>query len=105
MHWVTVAPVVVAGKGAQLTVPPPPVADPTHWLTVAAVIGCAAVVPELMLLVIVTVQVIRCPVSLFDPLHWFTLVTIAVELLTNVPLPGAHGPRRHVLVRVVTEPR
>ena len=101
LHWVTVAPVVVAGKGAQFTVPPPPVAEPTHWLTVAAVIGCAAVVPELMLFVYVTVQVMRCPVSLFEPLHWFTLVTIAVELLTKVPFPGAHGPSRQVLVSAV----
>jgi hypothetical protein len=34
LHWVTVAPLVVAGKGLQFGVEL--VADPTHWSTVAA---------------------------------------------------------------------
>jgi hypothetical protein len=34
LHWVTVAPDVVAGNGLQCGVPV--VADPTHWSTVAA---------------------------------------------------------------------
>ena len=39
LHWVIVAPVVVAGNGSQrIVVPIPPNSpDPTHWLTVAAV--------------------------------------------------------------------
>jgi hypothetical protein len=30
LHWVTVALVVDAGNGLQLTVPPPPPPEPTH---------------------------------------------------------------------------
>jgi hypothetical protein len=88
-----------------LIVPPPPVADPTHSLTVAFVTGPAAVVPELMLLVTVTLHVTVWAESLSDPLHWLMLVTIDVDLVTNVPLPGAQGPRVQSLVSVVTEPR
>ena len=35
LHWVIAAPVVLAGKGSQPVVIPPP--EPTHWFTVAAV--------------------------------------------------------------------
>src|ERR1035437_5475383 len=35
LHWVIAAPVVLAGKGSQPVVIPPP--DPTHWFTVTAV--------------------------------------------------------------------
>ena len=105
LHWVMVAPVVVAGNGAQLTVPPPPVADPTHWFTVAFVTGCAWLVPALTLFVTVTEHVIGWAESLSDPLHWLMLVTSEVEWLTNVPFPGAQGPSRQSLVRVVVDPR
>jgi hypothetical protein len=42
---------------------------------------------------------------LSEPLHWFTLVTSAVEWLTNVPFPGAQGPSKQARVNVVVEPR
>jgi hypothetical protein len=69
LHWVTVAPVVVAGNGSQSTVPPPPPPEPTHWLTVAGVTGSAPGVSALMLFVIRTVHVIGCAASLSESLH------------------------------------
>jgi len=105
---VTVAPVVVAGNGLQFNGPtlpkrPPPVPEPTHWLTVAAVTGCAPGVSALMLLVTETVQVIGCAASLLEPLHWVISVTRFVELLVNVPFPDGHGSREQVRITVVVE--
>jgi hypothetical protein len=81
LHWVTMAPVVLAGKGEQLSVGwvPPPVPDPTHWFTVAAV--GAAGEPPMMVLVIRTWQVIVLPPPLPEPLHWWTAVTSPVDLV------------------------
>ena len=67
--------------------------------------GCAGRVPALTLFVTVTEQVIWWAESLSEPLHWLMLVTSEVEWLTNVPFPGAHGPSRQSLVRVVVDPR
>jgi hypothetical protein len=55
LHCVIVAPDVVAGNGLHTRGPrppklPPPVADPTHWLTVAAVSAWAPGVSALTLL-------------------------------------------------------
>jgi hypothetical protein len=103
LHCVTVASVVVAGKGEQSTVPPPPVPEPAHWLTVAGVTDSAPGVPALMLFVMVTTHLIGCAASLPDPLHWLTAVTRSVELVTNVPFPGAQGSREHCRVMVTVE--
>ena len=111
LHWVTVAPVVVAGNGSQTNGPlapnlPPPPPEPTHWLTVAVFADFAPGVFELTLFVIWTRQVIRGgAASLAELLHWVTLVTKLVDLLVNVPLPPGHGPRAHLRVTVVVEPR
>lgn len=104
LHCVTVALVVAAGNGSQITDPPPPPPEPTHWLTVAAVRGCAPGVSALMLLVIVTLHTMGCAASLSEPLHWATLVTRLVELVVNVPLPGGQGPSRHWRTTVTVEP-
>jgi hypothetical protein len=93
----------VAGNGRQLTVPPPPAPEPTHWLEVAAATGFAPGVSALMLFVMVTRQVIGCAASLSEPLHWLTLVTRLVELVVNVPFPGGQGPSEHCRVSVVFE--
>jgi hypothetical protein len=103
LHWVTVAPLVVAGKGLQLTVPPPPPAEPTHWLIVAAVTGDAPGVSALMLLVTLTVQLIGWAASLSDPLHWVMSVTRSAEPLVKVPFPPGQGSSEHCRVTVVDE--
>src|SRR5664279_1901000 len=103
LHWVTVAPVVDAGCGLQITAPPPPFPEPTHWLTVAAVTGCAPATLPLMLFVMVTLQVIGWAASLSEPLHCCTSVTRLVEWVTNVPLPCGQGPREQCLITVVVE--
>lgn len=102
LHWVTVAPVVFAGNGAQVRTPLP-LADPTHWLTVAVDKGSAPGVSPLMVLWTVTVQVIVWAASLSEPLHCWMSVMRSVEVLVNVPLPGAHGPRLHCRVTVSVE--
>lgn len=104
----TVAPVVVAGNGSQFNGPtlpkiPPPVPEPTHWLTVAAVTGRAPGVSALMLFVMATVHVIGWAASLLEPLHWVILVTRLVELLVNVPFPDGHGSEEQVRTTVVVE--
>jgi hypothetical protein len=88
-----------------MSLAPPPLAEPTHWLTVAALTGCSPLVPALMLLVMVTSQVMWCAASLSEPLHWLTRVTRLVDLVVNVPLPGAHGPNAHFRSTVVVELR
>jgi len=102
LHWVTVALVVFAGKGAQVTVPPAP--EPTHWFTVAVPTGSAPGTVGSISLVTVTSQRIGWAASLSEPLHWLICVTMLVELLVKVPLPGGHGPSAHCRVRVVVEP-
>lgn len=69
LHWVIVAPVVVAGKGSQPTVMLP---EPTHWLTVAAV---APVFMPTKSLVTLTLQRTVAPPPFSPLLHWVTLVT------------------------------
>jgi hypothetical protein len=103
LHCVTVALVVVAGNGAQVLLPPPPPADPTHWLTVAAVTGSAPGVSALMLLVMLTSQLIGWAASLSEPLHWLIEVTRSLELVVVEPLPGAHGSREHCRLTVVVD--
>ena len=73
LHWVTVAPVVLA-TGAQTTVgwvPPPPVPDPMHSFTVAPGVD----VPMVTLLVKVTLQTTLLPPPVTIPLHWLIEVT------------------------------
>ena len=103
LHWVTVAPVVVAGNGSQSTVPPPPPPEPTHWLTVADVTGAAPGVSALMLFVIRTVQVVGCAASLPDALHCRTSVTMSDEVVVVDPLPGGHGSLAHNRLTVTVE--
>lgn len=86
------APFVVAGNGLQFDGPtlrkrPPPVPEPTHWLTVAAVTGRAPDVSALMFFVIATVHVIGCAASLLKPLHWSTVMVAAVagEGISAIP--------------------
>ncbi len=85
LHWVTVAPVVLAGNGSHSTVGavPPPSPDALHWLTVAPV----GVPVPVMLFTTSTVQVTVPPPPLPEPLHWFTEVTSSVEL---VVVEGVH---------------
>jgi hypothetical protein len=55
------------------------VALPLHWLTVAAVTGCAPGVSALMLLVTVTVHVISGgAASLPESLHWVISSTMSL---------------------------
>jgi hypothetical protein len=104
-----VAPVVEAGNGLQTSGPwpaytPPPVPEPTHWLTVAAPLVPPGV-PALMLFVTVTVHVTSGgAASLAEPLHWAMLVTRLLEVVVNDPFPGGHGPSEHWRVTVVLEP-
>jgi hypothetical protein len=51
LHWVTVA-FVVLPVGGQISVLPPPLADPTHWSTVTAALD----VPTGTLFVTLTLQ-------------------------------------------------
>ena len=81
LHWVTVAPVVLAGKGEHKVVGavPPPVPDPLHWFTVAAV----GVVVPVMRLTTSTAQVTVPPPPLPDPLHWSIEVTRLAEVIVD----------------------
>ena len=85
LHWVIVAPLVVAGNGSQLLAMPPP--DPTHWFTVAAV---APVLSPTNLFVTLTLQRSVPPPPLIEPLHWLTDVT-SVELNLVVMAHAAAG--------------
>ena len=99
LHWVIVAPVVVAGKGLQGSGFPgsggpkglpggPP--EPTHWLTVAAV---AAPGPfTAMLLVIDTLHVSVPPPPLPELLHCVTEVTRSLEVVGDPPFKVTTEP-------------
>ena len=110
LHWVTVAGSVLAGNGLQLRGPlapylPPPPPVPTHWLDVAADTGVASTVSELMSFVITTLHVtFGGAASLAESLHWVTLVTRLVDVLTNGPVSPGHTPGVHTRVTVVVEP-
>ena len=99
LHWVIVAPVVVAGKGVQgsgfpgsggpkgLSGGPP---EPTHWLTVAAV---AAPGPfTAMLLVIDTLHVNVPPPPLPELLHCVPEVTRSLEVVGVPPFSVTTEP-------------
>jgi hypothetical protein len=76
LHWVTVASVVEASTGSHLVVGSVPPSRPAslHWLTVAA-----ATVPEpVTLLVTSTTQRTVPPLPLPEPSHWVTSVVSAV---------------------------
>jgi hypothetical protein len=99
LHWVIVAPVVVAGKGVQGSGFPgsggpnglpggPP--EPTHWLTVAAV---AAPGPfTAMLLVIDTLHVNVPPPPRPELLHCVTEVTRSLEVVGVPPFSVTTEP-------------
>jgi len=111
LHWVTMAGTVLAGNGLHSSEPvvalylPPPPPVPTHWLDVAADTGVASNVSELMSFVITTLHVTFGGAASFaEPLHWLTLVTRLVDLLTNGPVSPGHTPGVHTRVTVVVEP-
>ena len=79
LHCVIVAPVVLAGKGLQPVVMPPP--EPTHWFTVAAVEPGLMPTKSLMT---VTLQRSVPPPPLIELLHCVTAVTGLVRLRTVV---------------------
>ncbi len=57
----------------------------------------------LMLLVMVTLQTILSPPTFAELLHWLTVVTRSVELMTKVPLPPGQGSMAQFRCSVVTE--
>ena len=90
LHWVTVAPVVLA-TGAQTTVGwvPPPVPDPLHSFTVAPDVD----VPLVTSLVKLTLQTTLLPPPVTIPLHWLIEETSWFDVVTVVVQP-AGGARR-----------
>jgi len=77
LHWVTVALVVLAGKGSHAVVGwvPPPVPLVLHWLTVTGTTsGGVAAAGMVMLFTRFTLQVTVPPPPLPEPLHWSTVV-------------------------------
>ena len=78
LHCVTVAFVVVAGKGLHAMVGsvPPPVPAVLHWFTVTGDVVAAPV----MLFVMSTLHVTVPPPPLPEPLHWSTTVMTSAEL-------------------------
>ncbi len=86
--------------------PPPPWAEPLHWLTVAPDRGVAPGVSELMLLVIRTLQVMVWAESLPESLHWTTLVTRSDgKFVVELVLPPGHGSSEQLLENVTVELR
>jgi hypothetical protein len=81
LHWVTVA-FVVLPSGLHTTVGwvPPPWPDPMHWSTVAGRVGATPV----MLLTMCTLQVTVEPPPLPEPLHWFTEVVSWLDGVVEV---------------------
>jgi hypothetical protein len=99
LHWVIVAPVVVAGKGVQGSGFPgsggpkgfpggPP--EPTHWLIVAA--DAAPGPLTAMLLMIDTLHVSVPPPPLPEALHCVTEVTRSLEVVGVPPFSVTDEP-------------
>jgi hypothetical protein len=86
LHWVIVAPVVVAGKGSQPVVMLP---EPTHWFTVAAV---APGLRPTKSFVTLTLQRTVEPPPLRTPSHCLTLVTGRVRTRTVVLQAAVGAP-------------
>ena len=81
LHWVTVAE-VVDPIGLHITVGwvPPPVPDPMHWSTVSPVVD----VPVGTSLITVTLHVTLLPPPFTTPLHWLTEVTSRFDVVVVV---------------------
>ena len=88
LHWVTVAE-VVDPIGLHITVGwvPPPVPDPMHWSTVSPVVD----VPVGTSLITVTLHVTLLPPPFTTPLHWLTDVTSWVDEVVLVTGPKFSG--------------
>ncbi len=85
LHWVTVAPVVLpSGLHRVVGAVPPPCPDTLHWFTVAG----AGVTTPVMLLTMATLQVTVPPPPLPEPSHWVTEVMSTVEVVDVVTQVG-----------------
>lgn len=87
LHCVIVALVVVAGNGSQPTVMPPP--EPTHWLTVAALVW--GVIPKNRF-VTPTLHLSVPPAPLIEWLHCVTAVTGCVRTFVVVTQDARGSP-------------
>src|ERR1035437_9695440 len=101
LHWVIAAPVVLAGKGSQPVVIPPP--EPTHWFTVAAVEP--GLTPE-KLVVTTTLHRLVPPPPLIESLHWVTAVTglVRTVVLSVQAALGAPAAPWHSWTVTVADP-
>src|ERR1700722_9259629 len=101
LHWVTVAPLVLAtGAHTRVGWVPPPVPEPMHSLTVTP----AVAVPAGMVFTTETLQVTLLPPPKTTPLHWFTVVTSWLDVVTVVVQPkGGRTPAaaRHAVAVIV----
>jgi hypothetical protein len=87
LHWVIIAPVVVAGNGLQPVVMPPP--EPTHWLTEAAVEPGLRPTNSF---VIWALQLSVPPPPLMELLHCVTAVTGVVRTFVLVEQAACGAP-------------
>jgi hypothetical protein len=101
LHWVTVAPVVLAtGAHTRIGWVPPPVPEPMHWFTVTPLVA----VPAGMVFTTETLHVTLLPPPTTIPLHWLTVVTNWFEAVTTVVQPkGGSTPAaaRHEVAVIV----
>lgn len=95
LHWVTVAPVVLPmGEHTLVGCVPPPVPAELHWLTVAGDVVASPV----MLLTMLTLHLTVPPPPLPEPLHWVTDVVSCVDgVVVVVQVGGALAAPWHSL--------
>jgi hypothetical protein len=101
LHWVTVAPLVLAaGVHKRVGWVPPPVPEPMHSLTVTP----AVAVPAGIVFATETLHVTLLPPPKATPLHWFTVVTSWLDVVAVVVQPkGGSTPAaaRHAVAVMV----